>query len=93
MGIPEGFKVSSTMVSVGIKIPALVNRLIAALITVPYLELLDTQQIAVRIDAFASTVRGVATHPALALYRHKVETKLVWGSKKTIIELRKRMKQ
>lgn len=83
--IPEGFKVSPTVFNS--RIPGGVKRSISVLDSLPFKELLTSEQLASKIG---TVVLCDSAHPALADYRFILSSRRVlFGSKKTIAELKR----
>ena len=86
MRIPVGFKVN------GLKVPKTsprVQRVIKVLDALPSDELLTTVNLA-EIVAFPMS-GGITQESALREYHEKVDSKLFWGSRKGIAQLRKQL--
>lgn len=85
--IPAGFKVNGS-VPRAVRIPPLVLKLIQILDALPPKELISTYNLA----AFGKCSSGHwVSDPTLSEYKAKVDGKLFWGNKKTIVELKKQL--
>lgn len=88
--IPKGFTLrSGTMPSV---IPAAVRRALDVLEKLPFKEIINTKELAARIGVVTDTLRGGhSADEALKENRFTYRGNVLWGSKKTIAELRRQM--
>jgi hypothetical protein len=87
--LPDGFCLKSG--STKFQSSSLIRRVIDILENLPKKELVTTNDLAGILGVRPDTVRGEATDPLLAPYRYKHTSGVLWGSKKTIAELRARM--
>ena len=85
--IPAGFKVNGG-VPKAIRIPPQVKKLIGILDALPPKELITTYNLA----ALANCASGHwVSDPTLSEYRAKIDGKLFWGNKETIVELKQQL--
>lgn len=90
MPLPVGFKVNGAKTDASrIPVPPRVRKITALLNTLPSDELLTSAEISIRLALGISG--SFVNHPALADYREKVDNKLFWGSRKSIVQLRKQL--
>jgi hypothetical protein len=93
MPLPAGFKVNGSKIKhdCTIPVPPRVQKITTLLEKLPTTEVLTTSELLLRL--------GVATggyalqHPSLTEYREKVDNKLFWGSRKSIVQLRKQLSE
>lgn len=88
MPLPSGFKVNGLKVQKAgnMVVPPHAQKLIAFLDTLPFSELLSTRDLSIQVGFMI--VGTLPRHPALDSYHEKVDSKLLWGSKKSIQKLR-----
>lgn len=92
MALPAGFKVNGLSGGSGaVKIPAPVQKVLAFLDELPYKELMDTRELWVKTGV--NPARSPFYLPIVDSYRQKVDNKNVWGSPKTIAELRRQLNE
>lgn len=73
------------------KTPASIQKIQSYLDSLPYKELVRIRSVAEHFGVTLNTVRQDTKHPALADYRQDLKyNDVVWGSRKTIKELRRR---
>ena len=85
--IPAGFKVNGS-VAVATQVPPAVKKVIQILDALPPKELITTYNLL----AFASRSSGRwVSDPTLNEYKVKVDGKLLWGNKNTIVELKQQL--
>lgn len=93
MQLPKGFKVREGAELQG-PLPRLVVKIQAFLDSTKFQEVMTTFQLAQGTSYTPGTVRSEGAHPALELYRYKTPSgTILWGSKRTIAELRKQLKK
>jgi hypothetical protein len=87
MNLPAGFKVNGSKRSEpsGIPAPPRAKRIIVALDKLPFGELLTTEMVANLIK------HDVDYHLSLAEYREIVDHQALWGNRKSIASLRKKL--
>ena len=92
MPLPAGFKVNgSKNTRSGIPIPPKVRRIQETLDTLPSDELLTTMEMCAQTG---SSIGGAHfQHPALQNFREKIDNKIFWGSRKSIVRLRKKLSE
>lgn len=90
MPLPAGFVVngSKTDKHTFKRIPPAIRKVITFLDQLPASELVTTQQI---LESLSLSPGLWPTATILADYREKVDNKLFWGSRKSIVQLRKQL--
>lgn len=88
MPLPAGFRVNGVGSGAAL-IPPRVKKIIAILDRQPFGELMTSMELMSR--AGLSVGSSCCSHPGLADYRTKVDTKYFWGSRKSIAQLRKQL--
>lgn len=90
MPLPAGFKVNGVQTkSAELSLPPRVKKIIALLESMPANELLLSVEVSIKTGL--SFGGAWTSHPALLDYREKVDGKLLWGNKKTIVRLRQQL--
>ena len=96
MQLPKGFSFRGTAANLcDANIPRSVKRIAERLDKLKFKEVLSTFELSVGIGCSIVTIRAVASHPALAEYRCNPtkEKTVVWGSRRTIAELKKQLEK
>ena len=91
MPLPAGYKVNGSKVSGSIRVPPRVRKITTLLEKIPFGNLLTSMELSIR--AGVSIGGAWTSHPCLLDYREKVDTKLFWGSRKSIGRLRQQLTQ
>lgn len=89
MPLPAGFKVNGTKTKEGMPTPPRVRKIIVVLDSLPASELITSMELAARLGM--ATGGSTLQFPGLQDYREKVDSKLFWGSRKSIAQLRKQL--
>jgi hypothetical protein len=91
MPLPAGFKVNGSKVEKNSRasVPPRVKKIVALLDKLPSGDLLTTLELADRLGLYCNG--GAAQSAILLEYREKVDNKLFWGSRKSILQLRKQL--
>jgi hypothetical protein len=93
MQLPKGFTLRGN-VSPGGNLPALVKKTIAHLDAMKFKEVVTTFELSSIIGVTVHALQCHATHPAVAAYRYQgKQSQVIWGSKRTIAELKRQMEK
>lgn len=96
MQLPKGFKFRGVAPNLSdVNIPRTVKRIAEHLDKLKFREVLSTFELSCGISCSTATIRTVASHPVLTDYRCNPtkEKTIVWGSKRTIAELKKQLEK
>lgn len=96
MELPKGFKFRGVAPELSdANIPAIVKKIIEYLDKLKFTEVVGTFELSCGMRCSKSSIQSFASHPALGGYRcnpTKANT-LVWGSRRTIAELKKQLEK
>jgi len=91
--LPKGFKLRAGAELHG-PLPRAVETIAKYLDAIKYEEIINTFQLGQSVNLSMSVIHHYAAHPHLAAYRLKTNNSVVlWGSKRTITELKKRLEK
>lgn len=93
MQLPKGFKLREGAEIRG-PLPPIITKVLTYLDSTKFGDLLTTFQLSQAVKYSTPSIQGVAAHPALAEYRFTQSSRaILWGSKRTIAELKKQLKK
>ena len=88
MPLPVGFKVNGSKIRTEKQalVPPRVHKIINLLTALPADELVTTMELGERLGLSMSGIS--MNHPVLSPFKEKVDNKLFWGNRKSIVQLR-----